>query len=832
MAMKSLMLACCVSLLGGAAVAGEIRFEKMKDWSIVVTGDATASERYAAQEFQSLFRELTGFELPVVEKPRAKSKNIYIGPGAAAAAGKPGFDATHMDAESLRIRIGGKSIVIAGGRPRGTLYGVYEFFERYCGVRFLTADQTHFPDKGQLQPIKDTDFSYTPPFSFRWSYYKENADRQDFAARMRINTVVKEEKMGGSTRQALIGHSYCRWITTEKYGKTHPEYFSLVDGERKCTLATPGTEPCVTNPEVIDLITQGVLADLDANPDMENVTVSQNDNDAYCRCPQCEAISQREGTPMGANLALVNAVAERVEKKYPHVKIGTLAYWYTRKAPKTIVPRKNVQIQLCSIECCELHPINDPDCPKNREFCEDMRAWKAICDNVWVWNYNTNFSYYDLPFPNLSVIGPNLRFFKDNHARGVFMQANGNGNAGEFCDLRNYVLSRSLWEPALDSGALVEEFCTLHYQEAAQLILEYIKLIHDNADAKHCHPNCGAAPVELGLTPEVARKAFDLFAEALAAAKSDVVRARVEKASIPAYRALILVNGSAWKFENGFCKRDLPPAYTELVPNYIALCKKYNMSMVSEQLPSKEYFERLEKMEAMPAIRLENDTWRLTVLPEQNAKLIEMFHKPSGRYLLPAITRENILQGALDEVGQLGFASTAFSPFDAETQNNMIRLTRSLDDGSTVERTMALRGDAIEFQSRVTNGSPAPKAFQFRARPEFDAFTDSMDSDVVRVYIKDDTWEKINRDWKDNKGPDKDKMLAARGGGFAYFNQDAKAGVRIDYAPPCVKYPQLWWRPQYQQMNLELFSQERELKPGEALSMGYQFRFLAAPPVE
>jgi len=817
-------------LAAETSFAGEFTLEKMKGWSIVVAGDAAASERYAGEEFQSLFRQLTGLDLPIVGQAPAKSKNVFIGPGAAAAAGRAGFDASGMGEESLRIRIRGKNIVIAGGRPRGTLYGVYEFFERYCGVRFLTAEQTHFPGVGQVPPLEDTGFSYTPPFSFRWSYYKENSDRPDFAVRMRVNTVAKDEKLGGSTRQTLIGHSYGRWITTEKYGKTHPEYFAFIDGERKCTLATPATEPCVTNPDVIDLITEGVLADLDANPGMENIAVSQNDNDGYCRCPECEAINQREGTPMGANLALVNAVAERVEKKYPDVKIGTLAYWYTRKAPKTIVPRKNVQIQLCSIECCELHPIDDPTCPKNREFCEDMRAWKAICDNVWVWNYNTNFSYYDLPFPNLSVIGPNVRFFRDNNARGVFMQANGNGNAGEFCDLRNYVLSRSLWDPSLDSEALVEEFCRLHYQEAAPVILEYIEFIRDNAERLHCHPNCGAAPVELGLTPEAAFKAMDLFEKALAAAGSDAVRARVEKASIPAYRTLILVNGFPWKVENGVCKRDLPQEYSGLVPQYIALCEKYGMSMVSEQLPAKDYFDRLSKMEAMPALRIENDTWRLTVLPEQNGKLVEMFHKPSGRCLLPAITRDNILQGALDEVGQMGFVTNAFTVFRGEASGDTIRLHRPLDDGSTVERVIRLQNEVISFESQVTNGGSAPKRFQFRVRPEFDAFTGSTDSDVVSVYTKGNAWEKINREWKGNSGPDKDKMLGARGGGYAYFNHEAKAGVQIEYAPECVKYPQLWWRPQYQQVNLEMFSQEQELAPGQSLSMAYRFRFLAKPP--
>ena len=75
---------------------------------------------------------------------------------------------------------------------------------------------------------------------------------------------------------------------------------------------------------------------------------------------------------MGSLLTFVNGVADEVAKQYPHVKVGTLSYWYTRKPPKTIKPRPNVQIQLCSIECCMMHPITDPCCPKNVEFCRDM----------------------------------------------------------------------------------------------------------------------------------------------------------------------------------------------------------------------------------------------------------------------------------------------------------------------------------------------------------------------------------------------------------------------------------------------------------------------------
>ena len=67
-----------------------------------------------------------------------------------------------------------------------------------------------------------------------------------------------------------------------------------------------------------------------------------------------------------------------------------------------------------------------------------------------------------------------MKFFTDSHAKGVFMQANGNGNTGEFCDLRNYVISKCLWKPGADSWALVERFCRLHYGSGADDILAWL----------------------------------------------------------------------------------------------------------------------------------------------------------------------------------------------------------------------------------------------------------------------------------------------------------------------------------------------------------------------
>jgi len=549
----------------------QLDVSKMKDWVIVVPTDAVPAEKYAAEEFQRLFKEATGAMLPI--KNEAKSDYIHIGQVKGVS--------DDLDDEELLVVVEKDSVTITGGRPRGVLYGVYQFFEDGFGVRFLTFDHTHVPKADDVE-IPIGEFRYNPPFSFRWSYYRENSEQPAFAARLRVNTVTTDEKLGGKTPQNLIGHSFHALLPFSKYGAEHPEYYALFEGKRDTNTDAGGPQLCVSNQEVIEEVAKNAISALDKMPGIKNISVSQADTARYCHCENCEAINQAEGTPMGSNLALVNAVAEKIEEKYPDVKVGTLAYWYTRKAPKTIKPRHNVQIQLCSIECCTLHPIDDPTCEKNTAFCQDMKDWSSMCKDIWVWNYNTNFRYYDLPFPNLRVIGPNVRYFLENSVKGVFMQANGNGTSGELSNLRNYLISRMLWNPSLDDKAVLEEFVRLHYKSASQPILDYINMFHNNAEQKGLNPGCFPSPADVGLDPEMCQTIMAYFNKALELADDDIIKARVEKASICAYRAMIEAGG---EIEN----RDV------VIDRYIDLCKRYNMTMAAETKSAEVFFEELKK---------------------------------------------------------------------------------------------------------------------------------------------------------------------------------------------------------------------------------------------
>jgi hypothetical protein len=590
-----------VVLVALSALAGRegLDLAKLKDWHIVLAEGAVPSELYAAEEFQRLFHEAGGRRVTIVKVTDHAERNIFIGPGPVMRESRIGFSTDDFGPEDFRIVVTADNVAIAGGRPRGTLYGVYTFLEDYVGVRFLTAHHTHVPKLTSPHVVPPTDRACRPPLAFRWPYYGENSAAPDFAARLRVNTVSDEPRLGGKSPMSLISHTFVRQMPSVEYGREHPEYFALRDGRRLAPFEDDRyeTQPCLSNPDVLRIVTESVLKQLEEHPEKGNVSVSQNDNKKHCQCPECRAIDEREGSPMGSLLAFVNAVADRVAEAHPHVMVGTLSYQYSRKPPRNIRPRPNVQIQLCSIECCLMHPINDPDCPKNVAFCRDMAEWGAICKNVHIWNYNTNFHNYLLPCPNLRVIEPNVRYFVEHSARGVFMQAAGNALGAELGDLRNYVIAGLLWDPRRSGQALVDEFLDLHYGPAAPPIRRFIGLVHDSAEARGLHHNCFGRAADYGVDEQVAQAGLDAFEEALNLAGTEEVRRRVEKASVCAVRAAL---EPVWYAEK---PEDVPPqvadAMRPLARRLLALCERHGVTRPWEYGTMDEARQRLTRVLAV-----------------------------------------------------------------------------------------------------------------------------------------------------------------------------------------------------------------------------------------
>jgi hypothetical protein len=262
-------------------------------------------------------------------------------------------------------------------------------------------------------------------------------------------------------------HTFHRLVPPETYLQTHPEYFALIGGRR-----VP-SQLCPSRPDNIEIAVATLKKEMAAQPDKKVWSVSQNDNEEYCHCSECLKAIREEGSPAGPILRFVNAVARR----FPDKTISTLAYEYSRPAPKVTKPEPNVQIMLCTIELTRSNPIaEDPTCVG---FRKDIVDWGKICHNIYLWDYTVDFSHQISPFPNIHVLQPNIRFFVRNNARQQFQQSN-TSIGHEFSELKSYLISRLLWNPDANAEAIVADFLHGYYGAAAPFIRKYIAELEAN----------------------------------------------------------------------------------------------------------------------------------------------------------------------------------------------------------------------------------------------------------------------------------------------------------------------------------------------------------------
>jgi len=440
---------------------------------IVQQDGATAPEQHAVRELASTLGQITGAQFDVLTAPTVlPQRAIVVGQGPAAMSLFPEVAWDQLGAEEIVIKTKGERLLLAGGRPRGTLYAVSQFLQDSCGVRWWTPWASHVPGRPTLE-VGPLAVQYQPTFESRDPFWFPAFDAT-WAVRNFSNSQSARipEDLGGCIRYKGFVHTFYPLVPPEKHFAEHPEWFSLLGGQRK----TEHGQLCLTNPDLRRYVVQRVKEWLRESPEARIVSVSQNDWHGACECDRCKAIDDAEESRAGTMLDFVNHVAEQIEGEFPHVAVDTLAYQYTRKPPKTIRPRPNVIVRLCSIECNFREPLS---APANAKFGDDIRGWSKICDRLYVWDYTTDFAHYVQPHPNWNALGPNVRFFAEHHVKGLFEQGAYQSYGSEFSELRAWVLAQLLWNPNQDDQRLIDTFLSGYYgREAAFYIRGYMDLMH------------------------------------------------------------------------------------------------------------------------------------------------------------------------------------------------------------------------------------------------------------------------------------------------------------------------------------------------------------------
>jgi hypothetical protein len=474
-AMKTtLLLLSCLLFLQACVNAAELANEGATGWKIVLPDEPTVVERTAARELAEHLKLVTGADFQTLteqDAPAGGTSLIFVGRTSKAPKKEYKFD-------EILIQMDGGNLILAGHPQRGCLYAVYSFLQDFVGVRWWTPVDTFIPSKPTLAVADDLFVSYAPQLISREMYHRD-AQPTVFSARMKGNGFLTPE-YGGAVRIINFVHSFYKYLPPEKYFDAHPDWYSEIDGKRQHERA----QLCLTNEEMTRELIKNVLETLRKSSDAKIIDVSQNDWHGFCTCPKCKAVDDAEASHAGTLLVMLNRVAEAVEKEFPDVLVETLAYQYTRQPPKTIKPRDNVLIRLCTIECSYIQPL---DGEQNRKFAADMEGWSKLAKHLFVWDYTTNYNDYLGPHPNLRVLVPNVRYFVKQGAIGLFEE----GEGDDFCELKNWLLMRAMWQPHLDGEQLIDEFVRGYYGEAvAPLIKQYWDVLIARAEKEKIYLGC------------------------------------------------------------------------------------------------------------------------------------------------------------------------------------------------------------------------------------------------------------------------------------------------------------------------------------------------------
>ena len=472
----------------------------------------------AAQILQTYFKKITGANF-IIQAVTDVTNNIIL---------RTWEDAPHPD--SFRDFIFDKDIVLEAPAAQAAVYAVYDFLENVCGCRYYTSTEEYVPFDANLT-VQFSRQEQIPRMDYREVYYRDFFN-QEFAEKHKMTASSAKHQVWGTWC-----HSFQEFLNPDIYFDEHPEYYALYEGKR----VGKNAEPCLTNPEVFEVMAANIEKAMAEKPECNFWSVSQNDNNAYCRCEKCREIDEREGTPMGTVLDFVNRMARR----FPDKTISTLAYWYTRKPPKTIRPEKNVHIMLCNIEANRGLPIETDDMSRGTK--EELLAWEQICQNISLWDYCIQFRNLVSPFPNLRVIPQNIKFFVDHNVKMLFSQSN-REYEGEFSALRGYLLAKCMWNPDVDPKAVIREFCEGYYGPAAQPILTYIEEVHDAMEAAGGALSIFGGPLDAkdSWMDEAHYNRYNQLAEeALAAVSTDATLLhRVKTAVMPIwYAGIVLAYG-------------------------------------------------------------------------------------------------------------------------------------------------------------------------------------------------------------------------------------------------------------------------------------------------
>jgi len=488
---------------------GKVNFE------IVVPSDAAPSVKFAGKEAAELLGKAFDTELKVRKTASGKCPAIILGSPKYAA--ELDVDLEKLDRDGFVIRTFPGGVLIAGRddpkkdersllSDHATIFGTYDFLERFAGMRFYkTGDFGTIIPKRQEWTLPAIDIYDRPDFYLRrYSDWGDAKPGDRAAAAIRLKTRLRNR---WNTRHFYNCHSLRDLNYGNRFGKTHPEYFALQsNGRRVIDTHYTGTghwdesHYCYSS-KIKDEVIADIISYLKGEPAEVRGVIDRTtrkigwfkgsfpkggkffslclpDGVKPCTCPACasETVNGTKRQLQEHYWRFFHDVAQAVkESGISGWLVVPCNYGAWRGMPTDQEIPDNVILQyFMRGEWNELNPR-----PRDREFAQ-LKAWAEKTHKKFLlWTYPGK--YYG-EFPGIPTATPHYAASFFNRVKpyvlGCYFESHTDCSFSDY--LIRYVYGKILWNSETDVEQLMNEHTQLMFGPAATLMKEYFDSIERN----------------------------------------------------------------------------------------------------------------------------------------------------------------------------------------------------------------------------------------------------------------------------------------------------------------------------------------------------------------
>lgn len=506
------LLAVCMTLsFTGCKKTSEEKKIKMvifengvSEYTVVYPDAATAAEKNAAENIVDYVFKTSGVKLPLRQNRFVNygENSAIISVGETQAFKQSGLtvDQTYLNGDGFIIKQVGKNLFISGATDRGTLYGAYEFIERFLNVKFLTYDYEYVPTINSLV-MEDVNIEEIPDFRYRNFMIGGYNNDKEFLSKMRFvneyHTVG--DQYGGNigwfrTKDVEANHNSLAYVSTE-YAQKYPQFFSFNNGVPVEICQTYGITDDGEIDDSIGLSPIKLALEslkkfvLQSDASTEYFMFSQQDTQKCCSCEKCVKQAEKY-TRGGINVRFVNILAREIQKWADKelggrkIKLVTFAYQYSEEAPvkitadgkyapidNTVIAEDNVYIRMATYFCNNYYALEDSE--QIAKYRTLYKSWGTVAKHFMAWDYHIDYYNYFNYYPTMQTWKRNLELYKNVGVEYLLMQSAQNEKVGWQHNLEAYVASKLMWNINADIDALVDEFITYYYGIAKDYIKKY-----------------------------------------------------------------------------------------------------------------------------------------------------------------------------------------------------------------------------------------------------------------------------------------------------------------------------------------------------------------------